>query len=274
MDTTVPEIEPSDVSGVADRLRLDGEQALVTGAGNGMGRVAAFTFAAAGADIAISDRLADDLAETETKLRESFDVGVATIPADLSDPDDIVELIDEAVATLGDLDVLLNVAGMSTEEESASMSVKAWDLVQDVNLRGPFLCAREAYPHLRGGGRIVNVASIAGLYGAADMSHYGAAKAGVRNLTASLANEWASEDVRVNAVAPGPTLTPGAAGLFADADRLTHDRSHVDRDVGSPAEVADTMLFLASSMASFVTGETIRVGGAPPDQTDVSPVLE
>jgi 3-oxoacyl-[acyl-carrier protein] reductase len=239
-----------------------------------MGRIAAFTFAAAGADVAISDRLVDDLAETREKLRTNFDVEVATIPADLSDPDDVVEMVDETVATLGDLDVLLNVAGMSTEEESASMSVKAWDLVQDVNLRSAFLGAREAYPHLRGGGRIVNVASIAGLYGAADMSHYGAAKAGVRNLTASLASEWASENVRVNAVAPGPTLTPGAAGLFEDSDQLTHDRTHVDRDVGSPAEIADMMLFLASPMASFVTGETVRVGGAPPVQTDVSSVLE
>lgn len=274
MNRTVPELEPGEVSGVADRLRLDGERTLVTGAGNGMGRVAAFTFAAAGADIAISDRLADDLAETEEKIRATFDVDVATIPADLSDPDDVVELVDGAVDTLGDLDVLLNIAGMSTREDSASMSVKSWDLVQDVNLRGAFLSAREAYPHLRGGGRIVNVASIAGLYGAADMSHYGAAKAGVRNLTASLANEWASENVRVNAVAPGPTLTPGAAHLLEDPDRHTHDRAHVDRDVGSPAEVADTMLFFASPMASFVTGETVRVGGAPPVQTDVSPVIE
>ena len=274
MESPIATVEPSDVSQVASRLDLDGQRVLATGAGNGMGRVAAFTFAAAGADLVISDRLADDLSETADELRDAFDADVEPVTADISDPDDIAELVDEGVEALGGLDVLLNIAGVSTSEKSESMSVKAWDLIQDVNLRGTFLTAREAYPHLRGGGRIVNVSSIAGLYGASDMSHYGAAKAGVRNLTASLANEWASENIRVNAVAPGPTLTPGAADLFDDPGSYTHDRSHIDRDVGSPMEIADTMLFLASPMASFVTGETIRVGGAPAVQNDVSSVLE
>jgi 3-oxoacyl-[acyl-carrier protein] reductase len=274
MDSTIDELEPSDLSDVAERLRLDGEQALVTGAGNGMGRVAAFTFAAAGADLVISDRLAEDLTETKAEIRATFDVEVDDAVADISDPDEVVELVDVATESLGDLDVLLNIAGVSSREETESMSIEAWNLIQEVNLRGAFLTAREAFPYLQDGGRIINVSSIAGLYGAADMSHYGAAKAGVRNFTASLANEWASENIRVNAVAPGPTLTPGAAHLLDDPSAHTHDRSNVDREVGSPAEVADTMLFLASPMASFVTGETIRVGGAPPAQQDVSPVIE
>lgn len=274
MESSIATVEPSDVSQVASRLDLGGQRVLATGAGNGMGRVAALTFAAAGADLVVSDRLAEDLSETADELRAAFDADVTPVTADVSDPGDIAELVGKAVDALGGLDVLLNIAGVSTREASESMSVEVWDLIQDVNLRGTFLTAREAYPHLQGGGRIVNVSSIAGLYGASDMSHYGAAKAGVRNLTASLANEWASENIRVNAVAPGPTLTPGAAGLFDDPSSYTHDRSHVDREVGSPMEIADTMLFLASPMASFVTGETIRVGGAPPVQNDVSSVLD
>lgn len=270
MDRDLEELSPTDVSDVDDRLRLDGERALVTGAGNGMGRVVALTFAAAGADLTVSDRLEDDLEDTVSELDDSFDVAVASTTADVSDPGAVSDMVDEAVSEHGGLDVLLNVAGTSTLQHSADLSTKAWDLVQNVNLRGAFLAAREAHPHLQGGGRVVNVSSIAGLYGSSTMTHYGAAKAGVRNLTMSLANEWAADNVRVNAVAPGPTLTPGAAGVLENPSTAAYDRASVDRKIGSPAEVADTMLFLASSLASYVTGETIRVAGPPPSQEDVS----
>lgn len=270
MDRNLEQLSPSDVRDVDERFNLDGECALVTGAGNGMGRVVAFTFAAAGADLAVSDRLADDLTDTATDLREAFDVTVTEVAADVSDAEDVAEMVETAATDLGDLDVLLNVAGVSTYEDSEDLDTRTWDLVQDVNLRGAFVAAREAFPHLQNGGRVVNVSSIAGLYGASSMSHYGAAKAGVRNITQSLAAEWADDNVRVNAVAPGPILTPGVAGMLEDADESAYDRDTVDRPVGSPAEIADTMLFLASPMSSFVTGETIRVGGAPPTQEDIS----
>lgn len=273
MDRDLAELSPADVADVDDRLRLDGDRALVTGAGNGMGRVAAFTLAAAGADVAVADRLADDLQATAAELRDAFDVSVVTAPADVSDADAVTEMVETAVDGLGGLDVLLNVAGVSTHQPTADLDSDTWDLVQDVNLRGPFLAARDAYPHLQNGGRIVNVSSIAGLYGAARMSHYGASKAGLRNLTRSLANEWAADDVRVNAVAPGPILTPGAAGLHERDEDDPYDRSIVDRGVGSPAEVADAMLFLASPLSSFVSGETLRVGGPPPTQEDVTPTI-
>jgi len=168
------------------------------------------------------------------------------------------------------LDVLLNIAGVSIPGDSADIKTDVWDLVNDVDLRGTFLTAREAYPHLQGGGRIVNISSIAGEYGSVTMSHYAAAKAGVRNLTRSLANEWASEDVRVNAVAPGPILTPGVADWFHIDPATAYDRSTVDRELGSPAEIADAVLFLASPMSSFVSGETLTVAGPAPVQEDVS----
>ena len=270
MERDLEQLDPTAVSDVEDRLRLDGESVLVTGAANGMGRVVAFTFAAAGANVAISDRLADDLSDTAREIRDSFDVDVAAIEADVSDADAIAALVESTVEALGDLDVLLNVAGVSTFDKTAELDEKHWDLVQDVNLRGAFVAARESFPHLRDGGRIVNVSSIAGIYGSSTMSHYGAAKAGVRNLTKSLANEWAEHNVRVNAVAPGPTLTPGAFDVLEGASEAAYDRERIDRDVGSPAEIADTMLFLASPLASNVSGETVRVGGPPPTQEDVS----
>jgi 3-oxoacyl-[acyl-carrier protein] reductase len=183
-------------------------------------------------------------------------------------------MVDTAVTELGGLDVLLNVAGVSTVGASKDITTKQWDLVNDVDLRGTFLASREAYPHLQGGGRIVNVSSIAGIYGASTMSHYGAAKAGVKNLTRSLASEWASENIRVNAVAPGPILTTGVAAWFDMDPEAAYDRRHVDRGIGSPAEVADAILFLASPMSSFVTGETITVAGPPAVQEDVSAAPE
>lgn len=270
MERDLDELTPADVRDVDGRLSLDGERALVTGAGNGMGRVVAFTFAAAGADVAVSDRLEDDLADTAAEIRGTFDVDVATTTADVSDPVAVADMVDAAASDLGGLDVLLNVAGVSTFEDSAEMEPKAWDLVQNVNVRGAFLAAQAAYPHLNPGGRIVNVSSIAGLYGSVPMAHYGVAKAGVKNLTRSLANDWAEDNVRVNAVAPGPTLTPGAFGVLEGADESAYDRGRVDREIGSPSEIADTMLFLASNLASYVSGETVRVAGKPPVQEDVS----
>lgn len=270
MERDLEELSPADVSEVSDRLRLDGDRALVTGAGNGMGRVVAFVFAAAGADVAISDRLPEDLEDTATELGDAFDVDVSTTAANVADPVAVADMVDAAATDLGGLEILLNVAGMSTVGASRGFESDTWDLVQNVNLRGSFLAAQAAFPHLSPGGRVINVSSIAGLYGSSTMSHYGVAKAGVRNLTRSLANEWSADNVRVNAVAPGPTLTPGAYDVIEDASEAAYDRSHVHREIGSPADVADTMLFLASDLASYVTGETVRVAGKPPVQEDVS----
>lgn len=268
MNRDLRELSPADLRDVENLLDLNGDSVLITGAGNGMGRVVSFKFAAAGADVAISDRLGEDLARTVSDLREAFDIEVVSVEADVSDPESITNLINSAVSQLGTIDVLINVAGVSTEESSETMSVDTWDLIQNVNLRGAFIAAREAFPHLRDGGRIINTSSLMGIFGASSMSHYAAAKNGVRILTRSLANEWADHNIRVNAVAPDKILTPGSVpyhGGTADA----YDRTHIDRDVGSPDEIADVMLFLASPMSSYLTGETLSVAGVPPTFEDI-----
>lgn len=274
MDTDFDQLSPTAIANTGDRFRLDDDVALITGGGGGMGRAIAFAFASAGADIALADRRPDGMDRVETELNDHFDVTTTSIQTDVADETDVMHMVESTVETLDDLDVLLNIAGLSTYTKTEAMETKAWDLVQTVNLRGTYLAARAAYPYLQGGGRVLNISSIAALYGAETMSHYAAAKAGVRTLTRSLGTEWAPDNIRVNAVAPGPILTPGAANLFTaqsfdpfDVDpEEAYDRYHVDRPVGSPAEIADTFLFLASPAASYITGETITVAGPPPSQ--------
>lgn len=270
MDEEFEQLRPADVRDIDDRFSLDDEVVLVTGGGNGMGRVVAFVFAAAGADVAIADRLADNMERTEAELREAFDVEVAAVEADVSDPAAVERMVESTVDELGGLDVLANIAGVSTFTPTKELDAKRWDLVQNVNTRAGFLAAKAAHPHLTGGGRIVNISSIAGLYGSRTMTHYAAAKAGVKAFTRSIAKEWAVDNIRANAVAPGPTLTPGSARLLEEASESAYDRTHVDRDVGSPAEIADAVLFLASPASSYVTGHTLEVSGPPPTQEDIS----
>jgi 3-oxoacyl-[acyl-carrier protein] reductase len=270
MSSSLEQLSPEDVRTVGNRLNLNGNRALVTGAGSGIGRVVSFTLAAAGADVALSDRVVEDIEDVAASTRETFDVSVTTIEADVMEEEAVSAMVETAVSDLDGLDILVNVAGVSTVSPSEDISVKEWDLVQGVDLRGTFLAAREAFPHLNDGGRIVNIASIAGIYGSSTMSHYGAAKAGVKNLTRSLANEWATENIRVNAVAPGPILTPGVADWFDIEPETAYDRESVDREVGSPAEVADTVLFLSSPLSSYISGQTLVVAGPPPVQEDFS----
>lgn len=274
MDSDFDQLSPAAIANAVDRFRLPDDVALITGGGGGMGRAIAFAFASAGADIALADRRLDGMDRVSAELNDHFDVTTTAIQTDVAEEPDVDHMVDATVDTLGDLDILLNIAGLSTYTKTEDMTTKAWDLVQAVNLRGSYLAARAAYPHLKNGGRVLNISSIAALYGAETMSHYAAAKAGVRTLTRSLGTEWAPDNIRVNAVAPGPILTPGAANLYAeqsfDPFDIDHeeasDRTHVNRPVGSPAEIADTFLFLASPAASYITGETITVAGPPPSQ--------
>lgn len=274
MDVDFDQLAPTDLVDSPNRFRLDDDVALITGGGGGMGRAIAFAFASAGADIALADRVPAGMDRVEAELHDHLDVNVTTVQADVSDGEAVDRMIQTTVNDLGDVDILLNIAGFSTYTRTEDMEPKAWDMVQAVNLRGTYLTSRAAFPHLRGGGRVLNISSIAALYGAEMMSHYSAAKAGVKAFTRSLGAEWAADNVRVNAVAPGPILTPGAANLFeaqsfdpfSVAPEEAYDRSIIDRPVGSPAEIADTFLYLASPAASYVTGQTITVAGPPPSQ--------
>jgi NAD(P)-dependent dehydrogenase (short-subunit alcohol dehydrogenase family) len=184
----------------------------------------------------------------------------------VTDREAVEALVAETVEEFGGIDVLVNNAGASFMAGFDDISPNGWDTIVDVNLTGTKNCSQVASEYLKSGdngdGSVVNVASVAGQQGSPYMSHYGAAKAAIINLTRSLAYEWAGDGVRVNCVAPGFVATPGLASQMGiDADDV--DRREVERRMGTSEEIADVIAFLASPAASFVVGETITAAGVP-----------
>lgn len=256
-------LSAGEVAGVTERFRADGDVALVTGASRGIGRVVAFALADVGADVAVASRSPEKCQEVVDELESEFDVDGLAVETDVADEDAVEETVATVVDELGGLDILVNNAGLSFTSDTEDIDPEGWDDIVEANLKGTFLPSRAALEHLEGGGRIVNFSSIAGEYGSRTMSHYGAAKAGVENFTRSCANEWADRDVRVNCVAPGLVLTPGAAAVMGIGSETAHDRETVARPIGSAAEIADLVVYLATPASSYLTGETVVVEGPP-----------
>lgn len=250
---------------------MDGRVALVTGASSGIGRATAHALAAAGAQVVVAD--VEQRAGEDAASAIRAEGGTAQfIACDVSEPEQVRALVAQTVAAFGHLDILINNAGVSGGAQRLhEMEVEAWDRVIAVNLRGPFLCARYALPHLMDRrGVMVNVASTYGLIGAPQAPAYCASKGGVVNLTRQLAVDYGPSGVRVNAVCPGyidtdmggqrGRLTPqqAAAALArreGNAARQPLGRqAHVD-------EVARVVVFLASDASSFMTGSIVTVDG-------------
>ncbi|MFB6359998.1 MAG: SDR family NAD(P)-dependent oxidoreductase [Halobacteriales archaeon] len=245
-----------------DRFSVDGRPTVVTGASSGIGRAVAEQFAAAGAPLAICSRTADNIEPVADSIREAGGEAIA-VECDVRERAAVEAFIDETVETLGGIDVLVNNAGASFMAGFEDISPNGWATIVESNLTGTYHCTQAAADPLQdSGGAVINLASVAGRDGAPYMSHYGAAKAGIMNLTRSLAHEWADRGVRVNCVAPGFIATPGLASQMGiDAEEV--DREEVDRRIGVSAEIADVVQFLASPAASFLTGETVAPAGVP-----------
>jgi NAD(P)-dependent dehydrogenase (short-subunit alcohol dehydrogenase family) len=253
----------TDESTTGDRFSLSGRTAIVTGATEGIGRAIAEQFVAEGANVAICARTAEDVETTVRDLTDGAGGDAVGEACDVRDREAVEVLVNAAVEAFGGVDCLVNNAGASFVVSFTDISENGWESVVDVNLGGTYNCSQAAHEHLaEGGGAVVNVASVAGQQGAPYMSHYGAAKAGVINLTRSLAAEWASDGIRVNCVAPGYVATPGLASQMGISAEDV-DRGTVDRTVGTSEEIADVARFLASDAASFLTGETVAPRGVP-----------
>lgn len=241
--------------------RLAGKKALVTGGANGIGQAIATAFAREGADVAILDlKHADAQASAETL--NSFGVNVCAVAADVSNEEQVAAAVAETQAALGQIDVLVNNAGIDTTSVVAEMSTDMWDRMIAVNLRSVFLCTRAVLKPMiaRKFGRIINIASQLGHKGAPEMAHYVAAKSGVIGFTRSLAYEVARDGVTVNAICPGPIDTALFRALPEDWRRRKLGELPIGR-AGNVDEIAPTAVLLASDEGSYYIGATMNPNG-------------
>ena len=236
--------------------RLEGKVCVITGAASGIGATSARLFAAEGARVVGIDLDAEQA------------VGALTIAADVADEEQVRAALTEAREQFGRIDVLMNNAGINPTDDSSVIDteLKAWQRVQDVNLRSVFLCCKHGIPHLldAGGGSVINVASFVATMGAAvSQISYTASKGAVLSLSRELGVEFADRGIRVNALCPGPVNTPLLRELFAkDEERAARRLVHVPMGrFGEPEEMANAVLFLASDESSFVTASTFLVDG-------------
>lgn len=240
---------------------LGGALALVTGAAGRIGRASAVALAAAGARVVASDFDAEGLAGTRELLGE----GHETIVADLSTVTEVERLVEEAAGRLGGLDVLVNNAADVTPGGTVTEATpEAFDRAMAINARAPFFAVRSAIPHMlsRGGGSIVNIASILGLVGIAGYSPYAVSKITIVQLTRQVTVEYADQGIRCNAICPGATARPEE---FEDAEAEAYRRMIVGdypvARVAVPEEIASVVAFLAGDGASFVNGAIIAADG-------------
>jgi NAD(P)-dependent dehydrogenase (short-subunit alcohol dehydrogenase family) len=245
-----------------DQFSVDGQTAIVTGSSSGIGRAIAERFAADGADVVVCSREQDNVDPVAEDIEAEGGSALA-VECDVTDRDAVEALAEATVEEFGGVDVLVNNAGASFMANFDDISENGWETIVEINLSGTVNCTQVAGEHLKaGGGTVINFSSVAGQQGAPYMSHYAAAKAGIENLTTTLAFEWADDDVRVNCIAPGFVATPGVASqMGVTAEEL--DREDVDRRIGTSEEIADVAQFLASRASSYLTGETITARGVP-----------
>jgi NAD(P)-dependent dehydrogenase (short-subunit alcohol dehydrogenase family) len=243
---------------------LTGKKAFVTGASRGIGRVIAAAFAEAGADVALVARNEDGLRETARQVA-AHGRSALVIPADVTREEEVSGAVGEAISGLGHLDIVVNNAGGSDFMASfLDMRLAGWHKIMRLNLDSAVYVCHAAGRHLleRRTGSVINVASVGGLGGAPFLSHYGAAKAAVVSLTKSLAAEWASGGVRVNALCPGWTATDLNRNLWGneEASRATIAGVPMGR-WGQAQEMAGPAVFLASGASSYMTGQVLIVDG-------------
>ena len=240
---------------------LSGKVAIVTGANTGIGQAIAVALAQAGADVACVGRTPAE--ETVAQI-EALGRRAALISADLSTIEPVGRIVEEAVEKLGGLDILVNNAGIIRRADAVDFTEADWDAVIDTNLKSVFFLCQAAGRHMmaKGGGKIINVASMLTFQGGIRVPSYTASKSGIGGLTKLLANEWAAKGINVNAIAPGYIATNNTAALQADEVR---NKSILDRIPagrwGAASDLGGAAVFLASSAAAYVQGHILAVDG-------------
>jgi len=237
--------------------------ALVTGAGQGMGFAIARRLGLGGARVAVND-LRSEAAQRATEALHGEAIEALAVAGNVAAAKDVRVMIERVRAEFGGLDILVNNAGVLRPTRGESITEEEWDLVIDTNLKGTFLCCREAIPELRkaGAGRIVNLSSTAGKsVSTVGGPHYTAAKAGVLGLTRHLARQLAADKITVNAVCPGLIDTEMVRTTISAAQVAAYAASFPIARLGRPEEVAELVAFLCSDRAAYITGASLDING-------------
>jgi len=244
-------------------MRLNNKVAIVTGGGSGIGQATAQLFAKEGAEVVVADFKAELGEETVRGIKG--DGGDASfVQVDVSNSDQVKAMVDASIAAYGGIDILFNGAGVLMFGTALETDEETWTRVISVNLTGTFLCCKAVLPWMikRGGGAIVNVSSSTGAHDAgANAVAYVASKGGVALLTKALAIDHAKDNVRVNALCPGPTDTPMLREVMSAEKLKQFAATFPMKRLGRPEELAHAALFLASDESSFVTGAVLAVDG-------------
>jgi len=247
---------------ILDAFKLTGKVALVTGCDTGLGQGMAIGLAEAGCDIVgVNRKIPHETAKRVEALGRRFHA----IQADLRDQQQLASIVDQAVAKMGHLDILINNAGTIRRCDAIDFSEKDWDEVMDLNLKSLFFLSQAVARQFiaqRSGGKIINIASMLSYQGGIRVPSYTASKSGVMGLTRLLANEWAKHNINVNAIAPGYMATNNTQQLREDAERNQEilDRIPAAR-WGTPEDLQGAAVFLASSAADYINGYTLAVDG-------------
>jgi NAD(P)-dependent dehydrogenase (short-subunit alcohol dehydrogenase family) len=242
--------------------RLDGKVVVITGAASGIGREAALLFSEEGARVCVADMNAEAGEQTASECRDAF-----FVHADVTSSESVAAMYRQTTERFGGIDVLYNNAGISPNDDASILETEeeAWQRVQDVNVRGVYLCCKHGIPYLleRGGGSVINVASFVAILGAATSQiSYTASKGAVLSMSRELAVQFARQGVRVNALCPGPVETPLVARVHGPETRAQWLRHLPMRRYAAPEEITPMALFLLDDRKSaYLTGQAIAVDG-------------
>ncbi|ETA81798.1 3-oxoacyl-[acyl-carrier-protein] reductase [Youngiibacter fragilis] len=242
-------------------MRLEGKVSVVTGAAQGIGKATALKFAAEGSKVVICDVRLGSMDEISAELKE-MDAEFLAYEVNVVNRDQIKTMVDDVVSKWGKIDVLVNNAGITADNQLIKMPEEDFDKVIDVNLKGVFNCTQIVVPVMsdNGGGVVLNASSVVGLYGNFGQTNYAATKWGVIGMTKTWAKELGKKNIRVNAIAPGFIATPMVKKMPEKVIEMMEGKAPLRR-LGTPEDIANAYAFLASEEASFITGTVLSVDG-------------
>jgi len=243
-------------------MRLQNKVALITGAGNGIGKQTALTFSREGAKVVVADINEDAGRKVVDEILQSGGSAAFEL-VNVAETKDVVRMVENSVKTYGKIDILVNNAGIVADARLVKMDLEQWQRVIDINLKGVFLCGQAVAKVMEtneNGGVILNASSVVGLYGNFGQSNYVAAKAGVIGMTKTWARELGKKGIRVNAVAPGFIATDILQSIPEKVINMMVEKTPLGR-MGKPQDIANAYLFLATDEASFITGAVLSVDG-------------